>query len=171
MTPEPAAVRASEPPPDAARRRSAIAGAGASGYGPYFGSIPDFAEGSTGVQFADVREGSPAAKAGLQGRRHHGRVRRQADPEPLRFHLRARARRRPGDEVMVKVLRGTETDRGQGVAGSSESRPAGFIGAPQRCASVGPVSFHVRFPHRHRLKPSRARTIRISGLNDDQAQR
>src|SRR5215471_2762294 len=37
-----------------------------SGYGPYFGSVPDFAEGINGVKFADVREGSPAAKAGLK---------------------------------------------------------------------------------------------------------
>src|SRR2546430_9369301 len=35
-----------------------------SGYGPYFGSVPDFAEGINGVKFADVRENSPAAKAG-----------------------------------------------------------------------------------------------------------
>ncbi len=37
------------------------------GYGPWFGSIPDFGEVPNGVKFADVREGSPAAKAGLQG--------------------------------------------------------------------------------------------------------
>jgi membrane-associated protease RseP (regulator of RpoE activity) len=39
---------------------------GGSGYGPYFGSIPDFAEIPNGVRFADVRENSPAAKAGLK---------------------------------------------------------------------------------------------------------
>ena len=36
------------------------------GYGPYFGSIPDFAEVKDGVRFSDVRPGSPAAKAGLK---------------------------------------------------------------------------------------------------------
>ncbi|MEZ5353715.1 MAG: M28 family peptidase [Bryobacteraceae bacterium] len=36
------------------------------GYGPYFGSIPDMAERTDGVLFADVRENSPAAKAGLR---------------------------------------------------------------------------------------------------------
>ena len=36
------------------------------GYGPYFGSVPDFAPIEKGVKFADVRAGSPAAKAGLQ---------------------------------------------------------------------------------------------------------
>ena len=37
----------------------------ASGYGPYFGSIPDFGPVENGVRFSDVRPGSPAAKAGL----------------------------------------------------------------------------------------------------------
>src|ERR1035438_7819454 len=41
-------------------------GSGHSGYGPDFGSIPDFGEGVKGVKFADIREGSPAAKAGLK---------------------------------------------------------------------------------------------------------
>ncbi len=36
------------------------------GYGPYFGSIPDFGEVKDGVRFSDVRPGSPAAKAGLK---------------------------------------------------------------------------------------------------------
>jgi hypothetical protein len=36
------------------------------GYGPYFGSVPDFAPVEKGVKFSDVRPGSPAAKAGLQ---------------------------------------------------------------------------------------------------------
>jgi hypothetical protein len=40
---------------------------GGGGYGPYFGSIPDFAQVPRGVKFSDVRPGSPAAKAGLQG--------------------------------------------------------------------------------------------------------
>ena len=37
-----------------------------SGYGPNFGSVPDFNEPPKGVRFADVREGTPAAKAGLR---------------------------------------------------------------------------------------------------------
>jgi len=36
------------------------------GYGPYFGSVPDFGQTETGVRFSDVRPGSPAAKGGLQ---------------------------------------------------------------------------------------------------------
>lgn len=77
---------------------------GGSGYGPYFGSIPDFTELENGVRFADVREGSPAAKAGLKG----GDILIEFDAKPIRnlydytYALRAR---KPGDEVKVKVLR------------------------------------------------------------------
>jgi Zn-dependent M28 family amino/carboxypeptidase len=39
---------------------------GGGGYGPYFGSIPDFGETENGVRFSDVKPGSPAAKAGLK---------------------------------------------------------------------------------------------------------
>ena len=40
---------------------------GGGGYGPYFGSIPDFGQVEHGgVKFADVRDGSPAGKAGLK---------------------------------------------------------------------------------------------------------
>jgi hypothetical protein len=40
---------------------------GGGGYGPYFGSIPDFGQVEKGVRFSDVQPGSPAAKAGLKG--------------------------------------------------------------------------------------------------------
>jgi hypothetical protein len=40
---------------------------GGGGYGPYFGSIPDFAPVESGVRFSDVQPNSPAAKAGLKG--------------------------------------------------------------------------------------------------------
>jgi peptidase M28-like protein/PDZ domain-containing protein/PA domain-containing protein len=42
------------------------AGGGGGGYGPYFGSIPDFRDDLKGVLFSDVRPDSPAAKAGLK---------------------------------------------------------------------------------------------------------
>lgn len=77
---------------------------GASGYGPYFGSIPDFAEVPNGVRFSDVREGSPAAKAGLKG----GDILIEFDGKPIQnlydytYALRAR---KPGDTVKVKYLR------------------------------------------------------------------
>ena len=75
-----------------------------SGYGPYFGSIPDFAEGIIGVKFADVREGSPAAKAGLKA----GDIMVEFDGKALQnlydftYALRGK---KPGDEVKVKVMR------------------------------------------------------------------
>jgi Peptidase family M28/PDZ domain/PA domain len=40
--------------------------AGGGGYGPYFGSIPDFGQSDNGVRFSDVQPNSPAAKAGLK---------------------------------------------------------------------------------------------------------
>jgi hypothetical protein len=83
-----------------------------SGYGPDFGSIPDFAEGVKGVKFADVREGSPAAKAGLKA----GDVLVEFDGKAIQnlydftYALRAK---KPGDEVMVKVMRGNDTVEAQ----------------------------------------------------------
>ena len=78
---------------------------GSSGYGPYFGSVPDFGGEVKGVKFADVREGSPAATAGLKG----GDVLVEFDGKKIEnlydftYALRAR---KPGDVVKVKVLRG-----------------------------------------------------------------
>jgi C-terminal processing protease CtpA/Prc len=75
-----------------------------SGYGPYFGSVPDFAEGIAGVKFADVRENSPAAKAGLK----QGDIMVEFDGKAIgnlydfTYALRGK---KPGDEVMVKVMR------------------------------------------------------------------
>jgi len=81
-----------------------LSSSGGSGYGPYFGSIPDFGEGVKGVKFADVREGSPAAKAGFKG----GDVLVEFDGKPIQnlydftYALQAK---KAGDEVLVKVLR------------------------------------------------------------------
>src|ERR1022692_557619 len=75
-----------------------------SGYGAYFGSIPDFAGGTIGVKFSDVRENSPAAKAALKG----GDILTEFDGKAIQnlydftYALRAR---KPGDEVKVKVTR------------------------------------------------------------------
>jgi hypothetical protein len=88
------------PPQD----HSASAGA-AAGYGPYFGSVPDFGDtDSKGVKFADVRDGSPAAKAGLK----KDDVLILFDGKPIKtlydftFALQAK---QPGDKVDVVVLR------------------------------------------------------------------
>ena len=75
-----------------------------SGYGPYFGSVPDFANEGQGVKFAEVRAGSPAAKAGLRG----GDVMIAFGGKPIKtlydftFALRER---KPGERVDVVVLR------------------------------------------------------------------
>lgn len=80
------------------------ASGGGSGYGPYFGSIPDFTEIPNGVRFSDIRSGSPAAKAGLKG----GDILVEFDGKPIQnlydytFALRSK---KPGDTVKVKVLR------------------------------------------------------------------
>ena len=79
-----------------------------SGYGPSFGSIPDFDEPPKGVRFADVRDGTPAAKAGLKA----GDILIEFDGKDIAnlydftYALQAH---KPGDEVLVKVLRGAQT--------------------------------------------------------------
>jgi hypothetical protein len=86
----------------------AAGGGGQAGYGPYFGSIPDFGEVPNGVKFADVREASPAHKAGLRA----GDILVEFDGKPVQnlydftYALRSK---KPGDEVAVKVLRGEES--------------------------------------------------------------
>ena len=90
------AARASNDPGDSSNQSS--------GYGPYFGSVPDFAESERGVKFAEVRDGSPAAQAGLQA----GDILVKFDGQEVRnlydftYALRAK---QPGDEVPVVVLR------------------------------------------------------------------
>jgi aminopeptidase YwaD len=77
---------------------------GTSGYGPYFGSIPDFGEVKDGVRFSDVRPGSPAAKAGLKA----GDIMVQFGDKPIHnlydFTDALRASK-VGQVVEVKVLR------------------------------------------------------------------
>jgi len=102
-------VRVRDPRPShGAVAGSSSAGGQGTGYGPYFGSIPDFAEVPNGVKFADVREDSPAAQAGLKG----GDILFEFDGKPVgnlydfTYLLRSK---KAGDQVLVKVRRGTET--------------------------------------------------------------
>jgi len=77
---------------------------GGGGYGPYFGSIPDFGEVKDGVRFSDIRPGSPAAKAGLRA----GDILVQFDNKPvhnLYDFTDALRRSKVGQVVEVKVLR------------------------------------------------------------------
>jgi hypothetical protein len=98
-------VRVKDPRPTS---HGSGSGSPGSGYGAYFGSIPDFGEVPNGVKFADVREGSPAALANLKG----GDILVEFDGKPVQnlydftYMLRSK---KPGDKVNVKVLRGSET--------------------------------------------------------------
>jgi hypothetical protein len=100
-------VRVAPPSGAESAHTGGIAGSGDannSGYGPYFGSIPDFGEGTKGVKFSDVTTGSPAAKAGFKA----DDVMVEFDGKPIdnlydfTYALRAK---KPGDAVKVKVLR------------------------------------------------------------------
>ena len=77
---------------------------GGGGYGPYFGSIPDFGQQENGVKFSDVRPGSPAAKAGFRA----GDVLVQFGDKPIHNlydFTDALRRSKVGDVVDVRVLR------------------------------------------------------------------
>jgi S1-C subfamily serine protease len=82
-----------------------VAGSGG-GYGPYFGSIPDFRE-VEGVLFADVTAGSPADTAGLAS----GDILVEFNGKEIRnlydftYALQAE---QPGNVVPVAVMRGAE---------------------------------------------------------------
>ena len=82
-----------------------ISGSGG-GYGPYFGSIPDFRE-VEGVLFADVRAGSPAGKAGFTA----GDIMVEFNGKQIQnlydftYALRAQ---KPGDVITVVVNRDGE---------------------------------------------------------------
>jgi aminopeptidase YwaD len=96
--PKPQFIRVAQPPV------GPVGSGGGSGYGPNFGSIPDFNEPPKGVRFADVRDGTPAAKAGLKA----GDILIEFDGKEIAnlydftYALRAH---KPGDLVLVKVLR------------------------------------------------------------------
>jgi Zn-dependent M28 family amino/carboxypeptidase len=80
---------------------------GGRGYGPYFGSVPDFRDDIKGVLFSDVQNNSPAAKAGLKA----GDIMVEFDGKQIQnlndyaYTLRAK---KPGDVVSVVVKRNGE---------------------------------------------------------------
>lgn len=78
--------------------------AGGGGYGPYFGSVPDFGQVENGVKFSDVRPNSPAAKAGFKP----GDILVQFGDKPIKNlydFTDALRRSKVGDVVEVKVMR------------------------------------------------------------------
>ena len=81
-----------------------LSGAGGSGYGPYFGSIPDFGQVENGVKFSDVKPASPADKAGLKA----GDILVQFGDKPIKNlydFTDALRRSKVGDIVEVTVMR------------------------------------------------------------------
>jgi C-terminal processing protease CtpA/Prc len=85
---------------------SGVSGGGG-GYGPYFGSIPDFGQTENGVKFSDVIPASPAAKAGLKA----GDVLIQLGDKTIKNlydFTDALRRSKVGDVVPVTVLRDGE---------------------------------------------------------------
>ncbi len=79
-------------------------GGGGGGYGPYFGSIPDFGQNENGVKFSDVKPNSPAAKAGFKP----GDVLVQFGDKPIKNlydFTDALRRSKVGDLVDVTVMR------------------------------------------------------------------
>ena len=87
-----------------AEDKPAASTGGGRGYGPYFGSIPDFGQTENGVRFSDVRPGSPAEKAGLKA----GDVLIQFGLKPINNlydFTDALRRSKVGDVVEVKVIR------------------------------------------------------------------
>jgi S1-C subfamily serine protease len=77
---------------------------GGGGYGPYFGSIPDFGQIENGVKFSDVKPGSPAEKAGFKP----GDILVQFGDKPIKNlydFTDALRRSKVGDVVAVQVLR------------------------------------------------------------------
>jgi len=77
---------------------------GGGGYGPYFGSVPDFGQVENGVKFSEVRPNSPAAKAGFKA----GDILVQFGDKPIKNlydFTDALRRSKVGDVVEVKVLR------------------------------------------------------------------
>ncbi len=79
-------------------------GSGGGGYGPYFGSIPDFGQVENGVRFSDVKPASPAAKAGLKA----GDILVQFGGKPIKNlydFTDALRSSKVGDVVEVKVMR------------------------------------------------------------------
>ncbi len=80
---------------------------GGPGYGAYMGTIPDMTPREFGVRITGVREESPAEKAGLQG----GDVIVEfagKEITDLYAYTYALREHKPGDEVVVVVLRGDE---------------------------------------------------------------
>ncbi len=104
---------AKEPPTFVASKAVAHAqgqtGGGTGGYGAWLGSVPDFTEGEEpGVPITGTSAGSPAEKAGLVG---GDRIVKLGEVTIANLHdlTFALQKYKPGDEVELVFVRGTET--------------------------------------------------------------
>jgi len=92
-----------QPPSRTAPAQSSSSSSGG-GYGPYLGTVPDMTPRDFGLRLTGVREGSPAAAAGLRA----GDVVVEFDGKPIAdiyaytYALQAKS---PGDEVVIVVER------------------------------------------------------------------
>jgi aminopeptidase YwaD len=78
------------------------------GFRVYVGTIPDYSEQVEGMKISGVRDGSPAAKGGLQGGDiiiKFGKI----DVKNIYDYTFALGEYKPGDEVDVTIKRGSET--------------------------------------------------------------
>ncbi len=99
--------RADQRPPFAQVEAPRPPGGMGRGVRAYTGTIPDFGEQTEGMKISGVREGSPAAKAGLQGGDiivKFGKV----EIKNLYDYTYALGEYKPGDEVEVSYRRGPE---------------------------------------------------------------
>ena len=115
------------------------------GYGAYLGTVPDFrgmeaAEG--GVLLADVRAGSPAARAGIRG---GDRIVALAGTKVANLYdmTYALQEHKPGDAVDVVVLRGAERITVRAVLGE---RGAGPAASASPAPPAGPAAAHAETP-------------------------
>jgi hypothetical protein len=93
------------PPPHAVGAPGDPNAAPSSGYGTYFGSIPDMTPQTFGVRITGVREESPAAKAGLREGDVIVSFAGKETPD-LYAYTYALQEKKPGDRVEVVVVRG-----------------------------------------------------------------
>jgi hypothetical protein len=97
------AIRQERPAPPAAAQSSS----GSSGYGPYLGTIPDMTPRDFGLRLTGVREGSPAAQAGIRA----GDVVVEFDGNPIAdiyAYTYALQAKQAGDQVRIVVERDGE---------------------------------------------------------------
>jgi hypothetical protein len=101
---EPIPFQEAAHPAEGHDRGDLAASYGTRGYGPYLGTVPDFGSPGEGVRLAAVREGSPAAAAGLKD----GDVIIGWDGREIRTlgdYAQALRSQRPGDSIQLTLLR------------------------------------------------------------------